>query len=385
MNNFSYYNPTRIHFGDDALSHIVPELEANKTKKLLFVYGRESIKKNGVYKRIIDALSQTGIRVVEHAGVKGNPVLSHTREGVSLAKREQVDAVLAVGGGSVIDEAKIIAAGALCEEDVWGFFDGSVLPGTKLPLFSVLTLPATGSEMNQISVITNEDTQQKSAINIPGVLNPDVSFLDPRTTFSLSPVQTAYASVDIISHLSESYLTTSAAAMSVPDGLIESLIKTVMETTYILLEDPHNYQARANFMWAATMGWNGIVQLGLPDRLMPCHGLEMPMSGVYDIIHGAGLAIITPAWLVFAEKLHKERILKFGKTIFGVEATSTREVADALKSYYIRIGAPVSFSDCGVNEPDIALLSKLAMDAFAGRGISGYSLEDIKTIFTDSL
>ena len=199
MNNFTYYNPTKIHFGRGCVNQLGAEIANLGVKKVLLVYGGGSIKKSGLYDNVIAQLAALKIEVVEHAGVQGNPILPHVRAGVELAKKAGVELILGVGGGSVVDSSKAIALGATADCDVWEFFAKREIPTKTLPVIDVLTLPATGSEMNGICVVTNTETDEKSGLAVPGLLNPVASFLDPETTFSLSMTQTAYACTDILS------------------------------------------------------------------------------------------------------------------------------------------------------------------------------------------
>ncbi len=385
MNDFVYNNPTKVHFGKNAFDSIGAELNLHGVKKVLLVYGGGSIRQNGIYDRIIAILDEYYIEYVEHCGVKGNPMLSHAYAGEKLANENEVDAILAIGGGSVIDEAKAIAAGAISLYDIWDFYDKTAVVTKAMPVFAVSTLPATASEMNGVSVLTNDETLEKCAVVAPGVLNPKVCFMDPTTTFSLSLEQTAFACADIISHLTEAYLTTGADSIPVQGRMIEGLVKSVMDAMGRILENPGDYDARAEFMWTATLGWNGIAQTGIPAWGMPCHAIEMPMSAVYDVAHGAGLAVITPAWMNHAAELHKDRILRFGKCILGIDTGNVFDVAEALKEYYKSIGAPTSFADLGIEDPDLDKLTELAHISFVRRNINGYTADQIKVIFKNSL
>lgn len=380
INNFSYYNPTKIHFGSGVISQLSTELTQRSATKVLLLYGGGSIKKNGVYETVIMQLRDANVDYIEHTGVQGNPVLSHVNKGIDLAKQHGVDLILGVGGGSVVDSAKAIALGAASDIPVWDFFDKKATASTALPVMAVLTLPATGSEMNGICVVTNEETAEKSAVVAPGVLNPVVSFMDPETTFTLSMTQTAYACTDILSHLMEGYLTTSAAHQPIQDRQIEGVALACIESMEAIMSDPQDYDARAAFMWSSTLAWSGICQLGMPNWGMPNHALEMPLSALYDIAHGAGLSIIIPAWIRVAGEPHAHRILKFGRNILGKECASIDEVADELVAFYQRIGSPVSCSEAGI-APDIERLTDLAYAAFRQRGMSNYTREIIQAIF----
>jgi alcohol dehydrogenase YqhD (iron-dependent ADH family) len=385
MKNFTYENPTRVHFGRGVIRHLGDELKANGAQKVLLVYGGGSIKGNGVYDAVVEQLSMAGVATVEHGGVRGNPVLTHVREGIAKAREHRVDLILGVGGGSVIDESKAIAMGVVADCDVWEFFAKRRTAQATLPVFAILTLPATGSEMNGIAVVTNEETDEKNVVVYPGLLNPKVSFMDPETTLSLSPQQAAYACTDILSHMMEAYLTTSTPQLPVQDRIIEGVAHAAMESMRIILEIPSDYDARAAFMWSATLAWSGICQAGIPGWGMPCHALEMPLSAVYDIAHGAGLSIIIPAWMRVAGERHAHRILLFGRRILEVDANDVEEVAAALTEYYRSIGAPVSCTEVGIAEVDVDHLSELAMAAFTQRGMTDYSIETIQMIYNKSI
>lgn len=381
MNDFTYVNPTKVHFGRGAIGNLGDELKSMGASRVLLVYGGGSIRENGVYDAVQSQLSAAGAEVVEHGGVQGNPVLTHVREGVAKARECRTDLVLGVGGGSVIDESKAIAMGAAADGDVWAFFAQRAKPEQSLPVMAVLTLPATGSEMNGIAVVTNEETDEKNAVRYPGLLNPAVSFLDPETTFSLSAQQTAFACTDILSHVMEAYLTTPAEHLPVQDRLMEGVCKGVMEAMEVIQANPSDYDARAAFMWSATMGWSGICQAGVPGWGMPCHALEMPLSAVYDIAHGAGLSIIYPAWIRVVGRQHDHRILKFGRNILGVETDRIDAVADALTAYYRSIGSPVTCSEAGIDDFDVDRLSELAVEACRIRGMDDYPLDTIRAVF----
>ena len=381
MNNFQYFNPTRVIFGKNVVDSLAAEIKKAGAGKILLVYGQNSIKSSGLYDRIKIQFTEYSIDVIEHGGVKGNPLLSHAEEGVKKAKESNVDWICAVGGGSVIDEAKAIAAGAVSDIDIWKFYAKEAPVEATLPLAAVSTLPATSSEMNGISVLTNDQTQQKAALVCPGIMNPKLAFLDPELTRTLSSVQLAFAAADIISHLTEAYFTTSAAELCVQDRLTESLVLSVMDSHNAMVADPGDYNSRAAFTWSAALAWSGIVQAGIPFAQMPCHGLEMPMSGIYDVAHGAGLSVIIPAWIKAVGKRHESRILKFGRNVFGRQCTSVAEVADLFIEYYRSIGTPVSFVQAGMPDPDIDKLAFFAFESFTQRGVSGYDPDVIKNIY----
>ena len=376
MNNFTFHNPTKIIFGRDTHHQVGTELNSFGIKKVLLLYGTGSIKKSGLYDQTISALDEAGVDFVEFDGVISNPVISHAREAVSVAKAHKVDAVLSVGGGSVLDEAKAVAAGAVVEHDVWDFYTGTQIEAS-LPVFSIMTLAASGSEMNGNSVITNETTQQKFSFNSIHS-NPKVSILNPELTFSVDPSYTAYGSVDAISHVIEGYFTQSSGA-AIQDRLAENIILSVIESTNIIINDPKDYDARAQMMWAATMALNGLPKNGLGDIGFPNHMIEHALSALFNIAHGAGLAIVIPAWIQWYADKKPERFSRFAKEIFGVD--TAEEGIKALKNWFSKIGAPVTLPEVGIYEKDIPAISANAavMAEMWGLG-DDYSEKEIKEV-----
>lgn len=381
MNPFVFENPTKIRFGEGAVSALSDEI-VRYGKTVLFLYGCGSIHKNGVYESVKKQLDRAGVTVIEHSGVQGNPRLSHAREGVELAKKHKVDLILAVGGGSVIDESKAIAAGALYDGDIWEFYAKTARITGALPIISVLTLPATASEMNGFSVLTNDETREKWALGAAPITNPRVSFLDPAATVTLSAEQSGFAAADIIAHCTEGYFTTSAKELLPQDEIIEGLVRSVAVSMDRIVKDPADIEARASLMWSATLGWNGIAQMGIPGMGLPCHALEMPLSGIYDIAHGAGLSIITPVWLAEMAEVHGERIIRFGERCLGVTGGGVPAVVMAMESLYRRIGAPLKLSEVGVFDIDIPRCTADAFEAFRLRGVTGYDEARISRIYS---
>ena len=358
MQNFTFSNPTKILFGKAVVAKLGPEA-AKAGKKALFVYGGGSIKKNGVYDVITAALAKEGIAVVEHGGVKPNPVLSHVRGGIKKAVENDCDLVVAAGGGSVIDEAKAIAAGAKYGGDVWDFFCGKAEIRGALPLFVALTLPATGSEMNSGCVVTKEETAQKfSAQGAP--LFPRVSALDPETTLTLPRAQVANGAVDAIAHIIEGYFTTRDADAAVTDEIVHALARSVIASTERILKDPSDYNARASMMWSATLALNGLASCGYAGANFINHAIEHSLSALYDIAHGAGLAIVMPAW--FKHHLETDgpaRLAKFGAAVFGTK--TAEETIKAFEDFFRKTGAPVRLSEAGIPAADIPRIAANAM------------------------
>lgn len=376
MFDFTFHNPTKIIFGRNTESTIGQELRNAGISTVLFVYGRQSIKETGLYERIKLSLDSASVSFVEHAGVSSNPILSHTRAGVALAKNANVQAILGVGGGSVIDESKAIALGATTPNDVWTFFTGAPITNA-LPVFSVLTLAATGSEMNGNSVITNEETQQKYNISSPHVY-PKVSILNPELTYTVSRKYSAYGAVDAIAHVIEGYFTKKSGPR-LQERLVESIIKTVIETNKTIINDPTNYEARAEFMWTATLALNGLTTSGIESYSFPNHMIEHSLSAIYNIAHGAGLAIVIPAWMRWYSSKQPRRFERFAEKIFGIQEASAG--IKALELWFQSQGAPIRLGQVGIPTEDIDKISDNAFGLAQRWGIDDlYTKEVIASI-----
>lgn len=386
MQNFTFENPTKIIFGKGQIPRIGKET-ARFGKKALLVCGMGSIRKNGIYDQVADSLKKADIDFVDFPGVKSNPVLSHVKRGIETALKENVDVILAIGGGSVIDAAKAISAGIKATHDIWDFFTFSKPITDALPVLTVVTVSASASEMNAGAVITKEEGCQKYCIVSP-LIQPKVSILDPTVLYSLTPEYSAYSAVDIITHMLEGYFNNTAAASPLQDGLVEALIKTVMESTDIVLKEPDHYDARANMMWSAVLGFNGLTTAGMGKVLMPAHMIEHSLSAMYDIPHGAGLSIILPAWMTWALDAKTERLAAFARNIFNVKGRGAKQAAQkgiaCLKLWLESIGSPVSLKAAGIPENDI---EKIADNAFALSQVwfyEGYSRDVIYKILMNA-
>lgn len=377
MFDFTFHNPTRIEFGRGKERNIGLYMREFDAKRTLLIYGSERIKKDGLFDTVAASLKENGIEFIELGGVVSNPVLSKVYEGIELARKFNADSVLSVGGGSCLDSAKAIAAGALYEGDVWDFFTGKD-PSRALKIFDVITLAATGSEMNSGAVVTNEATKQKFAIH-GNVLYPLVSVVNPQLQASISREYLVYSAADIIAHSIEGYFTASVQ----PDIInlyIESNIKTVMKTTEILLATPDNYDARAEFAWAATMALNGLTYVGTHGYSYPNHMLEHAMSAVVNCAHGAGLAVIMPAWMKWYKNQNLDAFERFAREIFSVN--SADEGIAAFKAWLSKIGAPVSLKSVGIEGQTLEEVVNLAYDYAANwRKDKLYTKENIKAIF----
>lgn len=316
MQDFIYDVPTKIYFGQNQLSNLSNEL--NKYgKNVLITYGSGSIKRNGLYDKVINELNKDNFNIFELANIEPNPRIESVIKGAKICKDNHIDVVLAIGGGSTIDCSKFICAAALEDFDPWLFFTYEKSVTKALPLVTILTLAATGSEMNNGGVITNLKTNEKKGSG-GDALYPKVSFLDPTITYTVSKYQTACGSADILSHIMEVYFTLDDEFYML-DSIMESLMKTVIKYTPIALKDPSNYEARANIMWASSWAINSFIECG-KDHDWSCHSIEHQLSAYYDITHGLGLAIITPHWLRYClDDEHVKKIADFGINVFNLE------------------------------------------------------------------
>ena len=376
MKDFVFHNPTKIVFGKGKVKQIGEEIKSFGVKKVLLLYGKGSIKKNGVYDTVTNSLKENGIDWVEVSGVKPNPVLSKVHEAIGVARKENVEAILAVGGGSVIDSAKAVAAGFYYDGDIWDAFIGKYRVERSLPIFVVLTISATGSEMNGGAVITNEKTNQKYSF-WSFTSYPKVSIIDPTVQFSLPREQTVYGGVDAIVHVLEYYFD-GAKDRILMDRIMESIIKTIMESVEKLINDPKDYIARSNLAWSATLALNGLTSTGSFGGDWSSHVIEHSLSALYDIPHGAGLSIITPAWMRYVMKEDKEKFERFAREIFG--KNSADEGIEAFKSWLKSMGAPTSLKDAGIPESDIEkIVENAAMRAPFGK-LKKLCEEDIREI-----
>ena len=377
MFDFTFHNPTKIEFGRDKERNIGLYMREFDAKRTLLIYGSERIKKDGLFDTVAASLKENGIEFIELGGVVSNPVLSKVYEGIELARKFNADSVLSVGGGSCLDSAKAIAAGALYEGDVWDFFTGKD-PSRALKIFDVITLAATGSEMNSGAVVTNEATKQKFSIH-GDVLYPLVSVVNPQLQASVSREYLVYSAADIIAHSIEGYFTAKVQP-EIINLYIEANIKTVMKTTEILLADPDNYDARAEFAWAATMALNGLTYVGTHGYSYPNHMLEHAMSAVVNCAHGAGLTVIMPAWMKWYKSRNLGAFERFAREIFGVN--SADEGIAAFKAWLSKIGAPVSLKSVGIEGETLEEVVNLAYDyAVNWRKDKLYTKENIKEIF----
>ena len=350
MENFTYRSPTKIIFGKGTENRVGTET-VKYGKKVLLHYGGGSIKKYGLYERVLKSLKDAGMEVIELGGVQPNPRLSLVKKGIDICRREKVDIILAVGGGSAIDSAKTIASGVPYDGDVWDFFAGKAELKEIIPVGVVLTIPASGSESSNSSVVTNEDGMYKKGFTSE-LLRPEFAILNPENTFTLPQYQTACGSTDIMAHIMERYFTT-VKNVELTDRLCEAALKTVINNTYEVLIEPDNYAARAEIMWTGSIAHNNLLGTGRIGDWAP-HKIEMEISGLYDLAHGAGLAIIFPAWMKYVYKNDIERFAQFAARVWNVEPdfNDTEKTAfsgiEKLENFFKEIGMPATLKEANI-------------------------------------
>ncbi|WP_136808320.1 iron-containing alcohol dehydrogenase [Desulfosediminicola flagellatus] len=362
MHNFVFHNPTKVLFGKGTIQHAGKEL-AFYGKRALLIYGQNSANKNGLLHTVKGSLTEAEIEFVEHGGAKANPTVEHVRKGIQIAKSEKIDCICALGGGSVIDSAKAISAGALVEHDVWKFFTGKKSVKNALPLIAISTLAASGSEMNSGMVLTNQHTLQKFGF-AHRLLFPKVAIMDPETTYTVSPQQTAYGAIDSLAHILEFYMTSVQNGTVVQDRYMEGLAMAILESCDNALKNAEDYEARSSLMWSAALTLNGLSSSGLGKVGFPMHLIEHSLSAIHDIPHGAGLSIIIPAWFRYQAKHIPERMSQFFSRIFGITGTP-QEVSEhgiqILTTWLTNSGAPTTLGEVGISTAEIPRLAENAL------------------------
>ncbi len=387
MENFVYKNPTKLIFGKGQLEQLQKEIPAYG-KRVLLVYGGGSIKKNGLYDKVLAELEDMGAAVFELAGVEPNPRISTVRKGVEICKGNNIDFILAVGGGSVIDCTKAIAAGAKYDGDAWDLVTKKAKVEAALPFGTVLTLAATGSEMNSGSVITNWETKEKYGWGSP-LTYPAFSILDPVNTFSVPKNQTVYGIVDMMSHVLEQYFHPSTNA-PLQDRFCESLLITVMETAPKLLEDLENYEYRETILYAGTIALNGYLQVGYRGD-WATHNIEHAVSAVYDIPHAGGLAILFPNWMKHVMDQDLSRFVQLAVRVFNVdpEGKTDKEIAlegvEKLRAFWSSLGAPERLADYDIDDSELETMADKASIYGAFGNFRSLEREDVVKILQASL
>ena len=372
MFNFSYYTPTQVVFGRDAEAHTGALVKAQGCKKVLIHYGGGSVVRSGLLGRIKASLDKEGVTYIELGGVVPNPRLSLVYQGIELCKKEGVDFILAVGGGSVIDSSKAIAYGLAEDADVWELYDRARQAKACLPVGVVLTIAAAGSEMSDSSVITKDEGGIKRGYS-SDLCRPRFAIMNPELTATLPPYQTASGCADIMMHTMERYFTPNGT-MDLTDSLAEGLMRTVMDNAVILRDDPANYEARAEIMWAGSLSHNGLTGCGSDGGDWATHGLEHEMGGMFDVTHGAGLAAVWGSWARYVYRDCLDRFVKFAVNVMGVENTGAPEdVAlkgiEAMEDFYRSIQMPTCFSELGIapNQEQLSTMAHMFHIACGGK------------------
>jgi len=361
MKNFTAYNPVKLHFGKDVVNTL-GETVKQYGNKVLLIYGQGSVKKYGYYDKVLPQLKSAGLKVFEYSGIKPNPIVDDVEKAAALGREKKIDVIVALGGGSVIDSAKIIALSIATGLDSWEIMTHKVNPDKTIPLVNVLTLAATGTEMNAAAVVQNHQTAQKIGYVHP--LNfPKDAFLDPQFTATVPANYTAYGIVDLIAHALEAYF--GEGEPSVIDRITFAIIKDAVHWGPQLMKDLTNYELRANIMLDATLALNGLTTYGKVVGDWGVHTMGHELSLLYDTPHGASLSIAYPAWLKLQKAKISERIVKLGKGVFDVSTAD--ETIAALTDFFIAIQSPVSLSEIGLdasNKPEI-------IEQFRKNGVSG--------------
>ncbi|NLJ90456.1 MAG: iron-containing alcohol dehydrogenase [Clostridiales bacterium] len=388
MQNFEYYTPTKVFFGRGVEEKLGQTIRDLGFRKILLHYGSGRIKKTGLYDKITKNLTELGISYCELGGVEPNPKLSLVREGVELGKRENVDMILAVGGGSVIDSAKAIGLSLANDLDPWYMVENyrKLDKIEKFPVGVVLTLAAAGSEMSNSLVITHDEAKLKRSINTDAN-RPIFAFMNPELTYSVSKYQTACGIVDIMMHTMERYYSPEKGA-DLTDRISEGLLVSVKDAGLVVINEPDNYEARATLMWASSLSHNGITECGR-SRLMPAHRISHDISGIFEVAHGAALSVVFPAWAKYEYKKDIEKFAQMATRVWGIELDEDNPEKTALlgietmKEYFRTIGMPVSMKEIGIEEKDYELLVNATTNN-GKAGVESYdvlSKEDILNIY----
>lgn len=389
MDNFTFYSPTYFDFGRDTELHAADLVKQFGGKRVLLHYGGGSIKKSGLYDRVCSTLEQAGLVVFELGGVMPNPRSGLVYEGVRLCKKEAVDFILAVGGGSTIDSAKAIAAGSLYDGDVMDFYRGKAQINRALPIGTILTIAAAGSEGSPNTVITDEETQTKKGTK-SDVLRPRFSILNPALTCTLPPYQTAAGATDIMIHVCERYFS-NTEEVEITDRLCEAVLKTMIHETPRVMEEPDHYEARANIMWAGMLAHNNVCGVGRVQD-WASHHLEHELSALYDVTHGAGLAVMAPLWMRYVRTVNPHKLVQFAVRVWDIpmneddpEETALKGI-EAFEEFLSSIGMPSCFEQIGAREEDVEQMTDKLLD---GRMTEGnyvkLTREDVIRIYQSAI
>lgn len=384
MNSFVYDIPVKVYFGENQLGNLGAELKKFGNRVLL-TYGGGSIKRSGLYDSVTEEIRRAGLELFELSGIEPNPRIDSVRKGAQICKDEKIDVLLAVGGGSTIDATKYMAAGACADHDPWEFFSRWAPIEKALPIVTVLTLSATGSEMDPGGVISNPETKDKIGRLAPQLL-PKVSFLDPTLTYSVNEYQTACGAADMMSHIMEVYFNMEQDLYML-DCFMEGLMKTIIKFAPVAMKEPDHYEARANLMWASSWAINGFVNGGKQQE-WSCHPMEHEVSAIYDITHGLGLAILTPRWMEYClDETTVSKYYQFGVNVFGIDASLPEmEVAEKsiemLKEFlYDTLGLKSSFEEVGIDDSNFEIMAGKSCMWETLEGFKPLKQKDIMEIF----
>lgn len=388
MKNFNYSIPTKIFFGKDKVN-VLPEQVKNYGSRVLLVYGGGSIKKIGLYDKVVELLKNNNISFWELSGVEPNPRITSVREGIKICRENNIDLVLAVGGGSTIDCSKVIAAGVSYEGDAWDIVLDPSKIKSVISVASILTLSATGSEMNSGAVITNIETNEKLGTGNPG-MTPKFSILDPTYTFSVPKNQTAAGAADIMSHTFEVYFNNTEGAY-LQNRMAESILKTCINYGRLAMDEPENYEARANLMWASSLAINGLLSYG-KETNWSVHPIEHELSAYYDITHGVGLAILTPVWMEYVLNENTiDKFVEYGVNVWNLDPTKdkydiAKESIKKTREFFISLDIPTTLREVGISEEK---LEEMAKQAVRKKGTVGnfkpLNAEDVFNIYKAAL
>lgn len=361
MNNFTFYSPTEFVFGKDTEGQVGGLVKKYNGSKVLIVYGGGSAIRSGLMDKVKSSLDAAGVKYTELGGIQPNPIDTKVYEGIELGRKEQIDFLLPVGGGSVIDTAKAIALGMEYEGDFWDFYIGKTTPVKAIPVGVVLTIPAAGSEGSGNSVITKTDGLQKLGVRTDKLLRPLFSIMNPELTYTLPAWQTACGITDMMAHIMERYFT-NTEGVEISDRLAEGVLKAIITESPKVMAEPRNYDARANIMWAGMVAHNGTCGVGRAED-WTSHFMEHEISAIYNVSHGAGLAVMFPAWMTYMAKHNPHKIAQFATRVWDVTpAGSDEETAlkgvECYKEFMHSIGMPTTFKELGIENPDIELLHK---------------------------
>lgn len=383
MLNFEYSSPTYYSFGEKKEEEVTSLLKKFLAKKILIVIGGSSVKKSGLLDRVKNNLEKDNIEYKVLEGIKANPESDKVYEGINIVKENNIDFILAIGGGSVIDASKAIAAGAVYDGDFWDFFrdENRLIVSSSLPVGVILTIAAAGSEGSPSMVITNTETKQKRGNTKTDIVRPVFAIMNPSLTMTLPSYQTACGIVDIMTHIFERYFSNTKDCY-ITDAMSEAILKTLMEMGKRVIENPNDYEARANIMWASTIAHNNILGMD-KEQDWASHKIEHELSGKYDIAHGAGLAVIVPKWMRYVSKINPSKFHQFRKNVMKTETID--QAIDKLSSFWTSLGMPSKLSDVGFNPDDLEFLIRnvdYTKEGYVGNYVR-LRREDIRNIYLD--